>query len=65
MFPQQPTPRRTATSPDQQTRATVCCDQRGVRRSWFKQPFDEQLDQSIRCPARWSTSASSPVIGIG
>ena len=27
MFLQQPTPRRTATSPDQQTHATVCCNQ--------------------------------------
>jgi hypothetical protein len=40
-------------------------DQREARRYWFSQPFDEQMNQSIRCPARWSTSASSPVIGIG
>ena len=37
MFPQQPTPRRTATSPDQQTLATVCCDQRKERHHWVWQ----------------------------
>ena len=42
-FPQQPTPRHIATNPDQQTLATVCCDQRKERRSWFKEPYNHPL----------------------
>ena len=38
MLPLQPTPRRTATSPDQQTHAVECCDQREARHLWFRQP---------------------------
>ena len=42
MFPQQPTPRRTATNPDQQTRAVAMYDQREERHCWFKQPLTNQ-----------------------
>ena len=35
MFPQQPTPRRIATSPDQRTHATEYCDQRKALQDWL------------------------------
>jgi|694.fasta_scaffold10693_21 hypothetical protein len=37
MFPQQPTPRRTATSPDQQTHEVGLHDQREARHHWVWQ----------------------------
>ena len=39
MFPQQPTLRRTATSPVLQTHAVELCDQREVRHHWLRQPL--------------------------
>jgi len=38
MFLPLPTLRRTATSPDQQTLAVVCCDRTAERHYWFRQP---------------------------
>ena len=42
MFLPLPTLRRTATSPDQQTLAVVCCDRTAERHRWFKQPLTNQ-----------------------
>ncbi|MEY3267207.1 MAG: hypothetical protein RJA15_1653 [Actinomycetota bacterium] len=42
MFPLRPTPRRTATSPDQRTPAVGFDDQREARHRWFKQPLTNQ-----------------------
>ena len=48
MFLPLPTLRRTATSPDQQTLAVVCCDRMAERQVWFKQPYAQHLDVLIR-----------------
>jgi hypothetical protein len=45
MFPQQPTPRRIATSQDPRTHAIEYCDQREARQVWFRKPFSLQVIQ--------------------